>query len=87
MSATRFHSALEREIGWSRYASSMEKKPKCKCWKTTLPLTGRVVVRCEKHRGKPSKSGRLVCYLDEDGIVRRDTGVPSVRFVSQGSGR
>ena len=84
---TRFHSGrLDAQIG-TGYASSMEKKPKCKCWKTKLPLSGRVVVRCEKHRGKPSKSGRLVCYFDEDGIVRREPGSPEEQWRELGSTR
>lgn len=61
-----------RSGGSSRYPSGMEKKPKCKCLKMDLPNAGKVVVRCEKHRGKPSKKGRMVCYLDADGIVRRE---------------
>lgn len=47
-------------------------KQKCKCRKMNLPKAGKVVIRCDQHRGKPSKSGRLVCYLDDDGIVRRE---------------
>lgn len=52
--------------------SLMDTQRKCKCKKLTLPQSGRVVIRCEQHRGKPSKSGRLGCYLDDDGIVRRE---------------
>ena len=42
----------------------------CGCVKATLPLSGRVSIRCEQHRGKPSK--RVLCYW-EDGIVRMET--------------
>ena len=51
--------------------SVMEKTPKCKCRKMNLPRVGKVIVRCAEHRGKPSKK-RLVCYLDDNGIVRRE---------------
>lgn len=46
-----------------------DKKP-CGCVKTNLSI-GRVMIRCTKHRDKPSK--RALCYFDEDGIVRRDS--------------
>lgn len=54
----------------------MAKKPRwkrkpCGCVKTTLNI-GRVVIRCPKHRGKPAKSGWVLCYWDADGIVRRE---------------
>lgn len=44
-----------------------ERKP-CGCVKTNLSI-GRAMIRCPKHRGKPSK--RVLCYF-EDGIVRRE---------------
>lgn len=44
-----------------------DRKP-CGCVKTELGI-GKVVIRCDRHRGKPSKK-RLVCYFDEHGIVR-----------------
>lgn len=47
------------------------KKEPCGCVKTELAI-GPVVIRCTRHRGKPSKAGRIVCYFDDDGIVRRD---------------
>lgn len=72
MGATINHSALRRGATASRYASGMEKKRKCKCRKENLPQAGRVVIRCAEHRGKPSKKGRLLCYWDADGIVRRE---------------
>lgn len=50
--------------------TGMAKKTKCKCRKLNLERAGKVVIRCEKHLGKPS-SKRLVCYLDADGILRR----------------
>lgn len=43
----------------------------CGCVKTELAI-GRVVIRCTRHRGKPSKGGRIVCYFDDDGIVQRE---------------
>jgi hypothetical protein len=45
-------------------------KKSCGCVKTKLPSVGKVVIRCERHRDKPSKK-RLVCYFDEQGIVQR----------------
>lgn len=44
-----------------------ERKP-CGCVKTVLQGE-RVMVRCLKHAGKPSK--RVLCHFDADGIVRR----------------
>lgn len=44
------------------------RKP-CGCVKAELPLSGRVMIRCRRHRGKASK--RLLAYFDDDGIVRR----------------
>ena len=55
--------AKKRKLKW-------ERKRSCKCLKANLPIAGRVLVRCELHRGKPSKSRRLLCYWDADGIVR-----------------
>lgn len=46
-----------------------ERKP-CGCVKAELPAAGRVMIRCGRHRGKPSK--RELCYFDADGIVRRE---------------
>jgi hypothetical protein len=51
--------------------SKWERK-ECGCVKTTLPISGKVAIRCARHRGKPSK--RLLCYW-EDGIVRVDNGI------------
>ena len=39
----------------------------CGCVKARLSI-GKVMIRCERHRGKPSK--RLLCHF-EDGMVRR----------------
>lgn len=69
--------ALSRNM---RYVFSMSKlrKPKwerklsCECVKADLPKSRRVVIRCAEHRGKLSKSGRVLCYRDADGIVRRE---------------
>lgn len=47
-----------------------ERKP-CGCVKTRLSV-GRVLVRCRKHRGKPTDSGRLLCYFDDDGLLKRE---------------
>lgn len=55
----------QRKLKWTRKSS-------CKCVKTDLPQTGPVIIRCAEHRGIPSKSGRLLCYWDDDGIVRRE---------------
>lgn len=55
--------------------SVMEKKRKakwkrkpCGCVKTELTI-GKVMVRCIRHRGKPTKSDRLLCYFDDAGII------------------
>jgi len=50
-----------------------EKKPKCGCVKATLPKFGKAMVRCTKHRGKPTKTDRRLCYFDEAGMVRLET--------------
>ena len=71
MGATINQSSRTRPYLYERYASGMEKKPKCKCRKLDLPRAGKVVIRCTEHRGKPSKK-RLVCYIDADGLVRRE---------------
>lgn len=42
----------------------------CGCVKTSLPKAGKVLIHCSKHRGRPEKEGRLVCYFDDDRIVR-----------------
>lgn len=36
----------------------------CGCVKMNLPRAGKIIVRCERHRGKPSKK-RLVCHFEE----------------------
>lgn len=46
------------------------KRRKCGCVKTELPSVGKVVIRCDRHRDKPSKK-RVVCYFDDQGIVRQ----------------
>lgn len=43
----------------------------CGCVKAKLPISGKVMIRCRKHRGKSIKSGRKLCYL-EDGMVRAE---------------
>lgn len=45
------------------------KRKKCGCIRTTLSI-GPVWIRCDRHRGKPSKK-RIVCHFDEDGVVTR----------------
>lgn len=47
-----------------------DRKP-CGCVKTELARAGKVAIRCDKHRGKPSKKRRLA-YFDE-GCVRLET--------------
>jgi hypothetical protein len=42
----------------------------CGCVKANL-RSGKFMVRCTQHRGKPSK--RTPAYFDADGIVRRET--------------
>jgi len=42
----------------------------CGCVKTNLPRSGRVMIRCTKHRGKPSK--RRLAYFDDAGVVRSE---------------
>lgn len=78
MGATINQSSRTRPYLYERYASSMEKKRKpkwerkpCGCVKTELSI-GKVLVRCTRHRGKPSKSGRVLCYFDDAGIVQRE---------------
>jgi hypothetical protein len=44
-----------------------EPKP-CGCVKARLSI-GKVVIRCDRHLGKPSEK-RIVCHF-EDGMVRR----------------
>lgn len=46
-----------------------DRKP-CGCVKANLSCSGRVMIRCMKHRGKPSK--RALAYFDADGIVRKE---------------
>lgn len=41
----------------------------CGCVKAQLERAGKVVIRCDRHLGKPLKK-RLVCHF-EDGMVRR----------------
>jgi hypothetical protein len=46
------------------------KQKPCGCVNTRLLIAGKVTIRCEQHRGKPAKKGRLLCHF-EDGLVRR----------------
>lgn len=61
----------------TRYASAMKKskweKKACGCVKTKLPRAGKVAIRCPKHRGKPTKEGRTLCYFDDVGMVRAES--------------
>jgi len=50
------------------YLSSWKPKA-CGCINARLERAGKVAIRFERHRGKPSKK-RLVCHF-EDGMVRR----------------
>lgn len=61
------HSVMEK-----KKKAKWERKP-CGCVKTTLPQAGRVLIRCERHRGKPAKGERTLCYWDEHGLVQRET--------------
>ncbi len=49
------------------------KSKPCGCVNTRSPGIGKMTIRCSRHRGKPSKKGRLLCYFDEAGIVRLET--------------
>jgi hypothetical protein len=51
-----------RKVKW-------EKREKCGCVKATLPRTGKVMIRCARHRGKPTKTDRTLCYFDDVGMV------------------
>lgn len=53
-------------VAKKRKPAEWERKP-CGCTKAKLSI-GKVVVRCERHRGKPSKKRKL-CYWEE-GQVR-----------------
>lgn len=46
-------------------------RQECGCVKANLSSTGRVMIRCSQHLGKPSK--RELAYFDADGIVRRES--------------
>lgn len=48
------------------------KRKRCGCVKASLPLSGKVQIRCARHRGKPATAGRLLAYFDADGLVRRE---------------
>lgn len=41
----------------------------CGCVKASLPITGKIMIRCQRHLGKQSKK-HLVCHF-KDGMVRR----------------
>lgn len=45
---------------------------KCGCVKANLPQSGKVMVRCARHRGKPSKKGRMLAYFGESTIVTKE---------------
>jgi hypothetical protein len=47
-----------------------DRKP-CGCVKTKLPRVGKVLIRCERHREKPYKGKRVLCYWDDSGLVQR----------------
>lgn len=46
------------------------KRKSCGCVNATLSISGKVAIRCDKHRGKPAKK-RLLCYMEE-GIVHAE---------------
>lgn len=45
-------------------------KQECGCIKANLTSAGRVMIRCSRHRGKPSK--RELCYFGEGTIVTKE---------------
>ena len=47
-----------------------DRKP-CGCVKAKLPQVGKVLIRCERHRDKPYKGKRVLCYWDDSGLVAR----------------
>lgn len=47
------------------------KRKSCGCVNARLSQSGKVAIRCTRHRGKAAKKGRLLAHFDEDGIVRR----------------
>lgn len=51
----------------SKQSKAKWEKKTCGCVKTKLSV-GKVIIRCDRHRGKPSKT-RVLCYWDE-GQVR-----------------
>lgn len=55
--------AKKNKLEWER--------KRCGCVKTELPVTGKVLIRCERHRDKPYKGKRTLCYFDDQGIVQR----------------
>lgn len=58
-----------------------DKKP-CGCVKAKLERAGGVIIRCPQHRGKPSKSGRLLCYWDE-GLVHTEEPFNPIKRLRQ----
>ncbi len=57
----------------SKQRKSKWKQQTCGCVKAELPNAGKVVIRCTKHRDKPSKSERTLCYWDSDGLARAES--------------
>lgn len=42
----------------------------CGCVKANLPSSGKVLIACERHRGRKTK--RTLAYFDANGIVRHE---------------
>lgn len=66
--AMHFDMATKSNTQWDRQT--------CGCVKADLDKSGRVVIRCARHQGMPTKKGnRTVLYFDEHGIVRDESYV------------
>jgi len=61
------HSVMDKQR-----KAKWEKKEKCGCVKARLPRAGKLMIRCTKHRGKPTKTDRRLCYFDDTGMVRAE---------------
>ena len=47
------------------------KRKPCGCVNANLPQSGKVAIRCSRHRDKPAKKGRVLAYFGEATIVKR----------------
>lgn len=58
-------------------------KEVCGCVTANLPRSERIIIRCQKHRGKPAKKrNRDVCYFDADGMVRSEAAEAAAEKVA-----